>query len=72
MTTAQNEVFKYLDALRESSITNMYGSGPWLENEFGMDRYEARDTILEWMRTFTERHSRTPQDILREDAEAAL
>ena len=42
----------YLDRLRESGRTNMFGAGPYLRMEFGLDRKESSAILLEWMRTF--------------------
>ena len=56
MAIATNEHFEYLDALRESGVTNMFGAGPYLETEFGLSRNEAKLILTEWMRTFSERH----------------
>ena len=39
------DVYKYLDDLRDSGVTNMYGAGQYLQQEFGMDKYEARETL---------------------------
>ena len=52
------EYFEYLDALRESGVTNMFGAGAYLENRFDLTRYEARDILLEWMNSFGK--SRSP------------
>ena len=49
-------VFLYLDILRDSGVVNMFGAGPWLEDEFGVDIIEARELLIEWMHTFRERH----------------
>jgi len=54
-------VFTFLDDLRESGITNMFGSGPYVQEAFGIDRYEARDLVLEWMKTFNERNKPTEE-----------
>ena len=43
---------KYLDSLRKSGETNMFGAGIYLQEEFGLDRREARKILLEWMKTF--------------------
>lgn len=51
------EYFEYLDVLRESGVTNMFGAGFYLQEEFGLDRYEARDILTKWMQTFGERHA---------------
>jgi len=50
------EYFEYLDELRESGETNMFGARPYLMEEFNLDREEARKILSEWMRTFSERH----------------
>jgi len=43
------EVFEYLDELRESGVTNMWGSPAYLQEEFGMNKQEARDHFFEWI-----------------------
>ena len=48
--------FEYLDALRLSGVTNMFGAGQYLEIEFGLNKGYARTVLSEWMRTFGERH----------------
>lgn len=50
------EMLVYLDELRESGKTNMFGAGPFLEKEFILTKREARDVLLYWMNTFSERH----------------
>tara|TARA_R100000315_G_C5227558_1_gene138566 strand:+ start:1657 stop:1815 length:159 start_codon:yes stop_codon:yes gene_type:complete len=45
------DVYKYLDDLRDSGVTNMYGAGQYLQQEFGMDKYEAREVLANWMRS---------------------
>src|SRR4051812_1294447 len=34
----KTEMFEYLDALRESGATNMYGAAPYLVKEFGINQ----------------------------------
>jgi hypothetical protein len=53
---ATDDVLEYLDELRESSITNMFGAGAYIEKMFGYDKYEARAALLYWMHTFSDRH----------------
>ena len=48
--------FEYLDGLRDSGLTNMFGASPYLQESFGLNRYEAKDIVMEWMRTFGQRH----------------
>lgn len=49
---------EYLDALRESGVTNMFGATPYLEKAFkGLKKdNKARDVLLYWMSSFGERH----------------
>jgi len=53
-----NEMFEYLDDLRESGVTNMFGASPYLKDEFDLSYLDARNVLSEWMRTFSERHPR--------------
>ena len=41
--------FEYLDILRDSGVTNMWGSGKYLMSEFGVTRKEAKAIVLAWM-----------------------
>ena len=50
-----DEQLEYLDALRESGVTNMFGAAPYVEREFGLSRTDARAVLTFWMRTFAER-----------------
>jgi len=52
--------FKYLDQLRVSGVTNMFGAGPYVQREFGVDRKEAKRIVLSWMRSFSDRHNVNP------------
>lgn len=45
----KQEIFEYLDELRESGITNMFGATPYIEKEFGLSKKESRRTLSEWM-----------------------
>lgn len=42
----------YLNDLRNSGVTNMFGAGPYLEAHFGITRKEARTILLEWIASF--------------------
>lgn len=46
------EVFEYLDELRESGETNMFGAGAYLERDFGVDRKTASKLAAQWMESF--------------------
>lgn len=53
----KDEVFGYLDALREIGAVNMFGAGPYVQEAFDLDRNQAKYLLKEWMRTFSERHA---------------
>lgn len=48
----KSEMFEFLDDLRESGVTNMFGAGKYLEQEFNIDKSQAKEILLEWMRNF--------------------
>ena len=50
------EHLEYLDDLRDSGDTNMFGAGAYLEYSFGLTRKDARIILTYWMTTFSERH----------------
>lgn len=45
----KKDYFTYLDVLRETGITNMYGAPPYLANAFKLGKEEAREIVREWM-----------------------
>lgn len=53
----EDEHLEYLDELRESGITNMFGATPYLQDEFDLNRNDARTILKYWMRSFGERHN---------------
>ena len=46
----------YLDELRESGETNMFGAAPYVANEFSLPSKDARTILAYWMETFSQRH----------------
>lgn len=48
------EYFNYLNDLRDSGVTNMYGATPYLEKDFGLDKQKARKFLSTWMKNFNE------------------
>lgn len=46
------EVFEYLDDLRESGATNMFGAAPYVQANIGVSSKEARKLLSLWMDTF--------------------
>jgi hypothetical protein len=52
------EYLLFLDDLRDSGATNMFGAAPYLQEMFPeLGRREARNVLSHWMRTFGERHA---------------
>ena len=48
----EDTMFTYLEGLRQSGVTNMFGAGPYLEREFGLNRNEAKEVLLNWMKSY--------------------
>lgn len=47
-----DEHLEYLDDLRESGVTNMFGGAAYLQKEFRLTREDAKDILVYWMNTF--------------------
>jgi len=52
-----DEILEYLDSLRDSGVTNMYGAGRYVEYEFDLTRDGAQEALVYWMETFSQRHA---------------
>ena len=51
------EHLSFLDDLRESGDTNMYGAGPYLQREFPtLTKNQTSAVLFYWMATFGDRH----------------
>jgi hypothetical protein len=49
----------YLDQLRESGVTNMFGAVPFVMLQFpDLSEQQAKQVLIYWMRTFSDRHPR--------------
>ena len=53
----QEEVYQFLDELRESGVTNMFGASPYIIKEFHVTRYEANRLLNKWMVDWNKRHA---------------
>ena len=42
---SQEEISEYLNELRKSGVTNMFGAGAYIEKEFGISREDARKAL---------------------------
>ena len=53
-TQEEKEVMSYLNDLRDSGVTNMFGAAPYVEQEFEIEKREARRLLSLWMSNFNE------------------
>lgn len=52
-----DEHLEFLDELRSSGVTNMYGAAPYVQKAFkGLGHDKSVRVLTYWMRTFSERH----------------
>jgi hypothetical protein len=54
----QDQHLVFLDELRESGVTNMFGAGPYLVETFGVSHGESLVILAYWMKSFSERHDK--------------
>jgi len=52
VSASEDEVREYLNDLRESGATNMFGAGAYLERDLEMNRTEANEALMWWMEQF--------------------
>lgn len=53
------EHLRYLDQLRESGVTNMFGAAPFVLLQFpDLSEQQAKQVLIYWMQTFGDRHPR--------------
>ena len=45
----RDEVYLYLEKLRESGETNMFGAGVYVQKHFGLPKDRARKYLADWM-----------------------
>lgn len=51
--TTQKQVSLFLDELRESGATNMFGAGQWVFEAFDdLKKEEANKMLIYWMKNF--------------------
>jgi hypothetical protein len=56
-TFCTDQHLRFLDDLRKSGITNMFGAAPYLQQAFTrLDANRARKVLSYWMHSFSERH----------------
>ena len=63
------EMFTFLDALRESGVTNMFAAPSYLMPSFDLDQDSAVNVTSIWMKTFDK--DKSPADRVAEHNAAA-
>lgn len=53
------EMFRFLDNLRESGVTNMWGAVPYMRKAFPLHKEGLGKVHTKWMETFSQRHAAT-------------
>lgn len=53
------DMLDYLDDLRESGVTNMYGAASYVQREFPqLSKKQSKVVLVYWMNTFSTRHAK--------------
>lgn len=52
MAKTTNKYWIYLEQLRRSGVTNMFGATPYLMDEFDLDKKEAIKILSDWMHNY--------------------
>ena len=52
LTEEEIKVFTYLNRLRESGATNMFGASSYVRKEFGYNRKDSIAIVAKWMTNF--------------------
>ncbi len=60
------DYYYFLDALRESGATNMYGATPYLADEYDMSEKYAKKILVKWMTSYDP--DKTPEERVLENA----
>jgi hypothetical protein len=53
-TDKEQEVLEFLNILRDSGATNMFGAVPYIKDEFELDSKEAKRLLMLWMANFND------------------
>jgi len=49
ITDLEKSAFDFLEGLRVSGITNMFGATPYIMEEFDLEKRHARELLTKWM-----------------------
>lgn len=47
----QADVFYFLEDLRDSGVTNMFGATPYIQEEFSLDKKTASNLLVTWIKS---------------------
>ena len=50
--TNMKQYFDHLELLCKNGVTDMLDAAPYLQQEFGLDRREARTILKQWMESY--------------------
>ena len=50
--TTNNKYYIFLEKLRRSGKTNMYGAVPYIQEEFNLDYNNAKKVLVDWMKNY--------------------
>ena len=50
----RNEIYLYLEELRESGETNMFGAGVYLQKDFELSKDKAITYLSDWMKQYND------------------
>ena len=53
-TDQEREVLEFLNILRDSGATNMFGATPYIKDEFDLDSKESKSLLMLWMANFND------------------
>ena len=48
----RENIFDFLEDLRDSGQINMFGAAPYIVENFGLNKYQAREILSEWMHSY--------------------
>ena len=49
-----HKAYTFLNVLRETGVTNMFGAAPYLVEHLGVDRRRSHTLLAGWMQSFNE------------------
>jgi hypothetical protein len=52
MAEEKEEFFDYLETLRQTGVTNMYGAAIYLQESFDLTKAQSREILKEWMENY--------------------